>query len=589
MLVLWLFSMKAQLIKILVIFSYLLIFQPLEIASQVSVLDSLYTESQYFSLLDSSDEETFTREFEYPFLTILDEAARRRYQSLSSLEARKAFMKLYWRMSNPNPLLPENPWLMKFIERCRYVRKHFAYSKPPYFDDRGKYYLKFGEPSARYVDKGGRQFVNIFLDDAVYGIIYRIYNGFPPNKYFSVLPNETWAYQHISNDFVVYFVAEGSYFEEVNSLIKALDTRISKNSSWYWGELIKKRRAVSPIIANTVEEIESIEERLKISAAIDNMETNPMARLNFIRDLSTIATRKFTELSIKESIAKDYARRDLSVLYYDLNKSFSQVEFTTEIAQFRGPGGLTRLELLFFTPIEENFPKSVRDTLALEYSGLLRDRAYNRLMENHRTVHYSVRQAVEAGVATSVGTLHLVARAQPVELTVQVKEVESGKLGFNKLSLELRDYTGRELQLSDLLLFREIGGEREVGLLPLFAIENFQLTPVLATRVSRQVPLFCYFEVYNLKAVGVKEYDLRVEVTSRGKGRSLFKKLGSWLSGAKDVTLGLEHRRLVDADTGRELLSLDLSHLKEGAYTLRVTVTAGEKKAVAERLIRVVE
>jgi GWxTD domain-containing protein len=117
---------------------------------QENFWEATTSEKQYFVTLAAADSLAFQREFENPFVLLLDAEQKEEYFKLHSPEKRKAFMRAYWKSHNPDPLLPENDWLLDFIRRCSYVTENFPSPQPPYFDDRGKYYLRYGKPWYRY-------------------------------------------------------------------------------------------------------------------------------------------------------------------------------------------------------------------------------------------------------------------------------------------------------------------------------------------------------------------------------------------------------------------------------------------------------
>ncbi|MFX0140324.1 MAG: hypothetical protein ACFFDN_42180, partial [Candidatus Hodarchaeota archaeon] len=77
------------------------ILSPIIVFPQQSIWDSLRTEKQYVAALDSADEITFRRDFEYPFLLLLDKKQKEYYQDLKTIADRKDFIKLYWKNWNP--------------------------------------------------------------------------------------------------------------------------------------------------------------------------------------------------------------------------------------------------------------------------------------------------------------------------------------------------------------------------------------------------------------------------------------------------------------------------------------------------------
>jgi len=56
---------------------------------------SINTEDDYYSLLHQADEETFKREFEYPFTVLLTDTQKEFYFSSDSLEARKDYIRAF--------------------------------------------------------------------------------------------------------------------------------------------------------------------------------------------------------------------------------------------------------------------------------------------------------------------------------------------------------------------------------------------------------------------------------------------------------------------------------------------------------------
>ncbi|MGH7602333.1 MAG: hypothetical protein ACREOI_38695, partial [bacterium] len=94
-------------------------------------LDSIKTEKEYLAALRSADERTFQNEFEKEFLLLLDAQQAQEYDSLSTLDTRKAYIEQYWKAANPNPLLPENDWLLDVLKRRAYARENFPAPEPP--------------------------------------------------------------------------------------------------------------------------------------------------------------------------------------------------------------------------------------------------------------------------------------------------------------------------------------------------------------------------------------------------------------------------------------------------------------------------
>ncbi|MFQ5640669.1 MAG: GWxTD domain-containing protein, partial [bacterium] len=252
-------------------------------------VDTLMTEREYYSRLQAADEETFKQDFENYFLFLLNAEQKKAYEGLHSLGEKKAVIQYYWTDYNPNPLFPENDWLLEFNRRVLYAKKHYRRKSPPYVDDRGKYYIKYGEPFGRFVDAGGLVSLVNYDDD------FRIRsrhatppdlssNDDPVKKYggggqkkkstsirnkddrFSIpywtLPNETWSYENIQPNFVVYFVRDGASYRQVRSIYDAVTDRHAVRNAigatdsnleyFIWRDMIGKRDHISPALARAV-------------------------------------------------------------------------------------------------------------------------------------------------------------------------------------------------------------------------------------------------------------------------------------------------------------------------------------------------
>ncbi len=131
---------------------------------QENLYDAIANEKQYFNLLKAADEQTFKDQFEAEILLLLDEAQIKAYSRHSPLAERKCFIEYFGRAQNPNPLLPQNDRLLAHLIRRAYARGNFPYREPPYFDDRGKYFIKYGKPMFRYQELAGRRHIGSLVN-----------------------------------------------------------------------------------------------------------------------------------------------------------------------------------------------------------------------------------------------------------------------------------------------------------------------------------------------------------------------------------------------------------------------------------------
>jgi GWxTD domain-containing protein len=528
---------------------------------QQSIWDSLRTEKQYVAALDSADELTFRRDFECPFLLLLDKKQKEYYQDLKSIADRKDFIRLYWKSWNPDPLLPENEWLLVFIQRCAYVKMNFSYSESHYFDDRGKYYLKYGEPFYRYRQLGGMKTYFNYVSMRV--------------RYYEVLGNESWIYkfpdENMTDEIVIHFVDEGTHFREIERLDDAITgLRSLKKRLWYWSDMIKERAFLmsSRHLINLTSEIESLEADLYDAQYAMEIMKNKVRR-PYLRLL-----KYKTKNELEESIYK----KDFPLATYESEKASNLLTFYDDIAQFRGPGGTTQLEVTILSPVETNLVEYVSsspsDTLNIEYQCMLRDAVFNPLAADKMVMEFPLQIASRENLPNAIGNLGVFVPPQQGDIILQLKDMRNDKIGYAKQPLTIRDFSGQELMISDIQFLTEVKKANYEQLLPVFEKQNIIVAPYPYENIRKSIPVLCYFESYNLLSSGItSEYEIAIKVFSDKSRETAFKRLSNKITGKKDVTISLIHTRSVIDDTGKELISIDFSNLENGPYVLEITVT----------------
>lgn len=539
--------------------------------SQESTWDSIHDEAHYFIEMDSADEATFRREFEYPFLLLLNENQKEIYKNINALIERKTFIERFWKARNPNPILPENDWLMVYINRCIYAKKHYSSSEPPYLDDRGKYYIKYGKPSHWHKDVGGSRSVRFFRDRAVYQFLSHLYSGFPPNKYYEVYPNESWIYRNLGQDFVIYFVKIGAVFEEENSLIKALSTGLSKNKAWYWNDLIRDRAHLSPSLTSAANNLLQIENEIYTSVHLGQMVG--MDKTNIV----TPHTRILEQRYIHEAEIFMY-RKDSPVSTYDPVNAVDELKFFNDIAQFRGSHDSTKVEILFLSPLKNNVFRSrslsMQDPIGVEFQCLVRDSIYTPIVQMKDTPAFLMNSYELAGLPNAFGTLAFLAYPQKGDLTLQVKEMKEGRIGFSRQPFVIRDFRGNELMISDIQFFTKVTDTNQLQILPVLEKQTITVAPYPYREIRKSIPVFCYFEIYNIIAAGITtEYEITLKVTTDESRGGLFRGISKMITGKKEHSISLSHTRSVIGENAEELVAVDFSNLANGGFLFAITVT----------------
>ncbi|MDZ7362804.1 MAG: GWxTD domain-containing protein [candidate division KSB1 bacterium] len=526
---------------------------------QSSSYDSIRSERDYWTLLHAADDSIFRREFEAEFLLLLNKDEKAEYTQLPSLAVRKVFIEYYWKAYNPNPLLPANDRLLVHLRRRAYARKQFPARQPPYYDDRGKYHIKYGKPASRLHDIGGlKRLRETGVDVSL-------------NSY-TIQENESWSYVNITPNYVVHFAKAGDSFHEIHSL-KELFVGSQRLGLlvWYLSDVLKGRFWMSSAINETVTEIQAIETSLRSRGG---------GRSAWLKDSENTDFQLVRQVLTHIDKAEEETKRaslHVPPTAYESIHAISKLPFAAAIAQFRGPAGQTRMEITLWSPLK-NFVARLDsisgDTVNVEFACLLRNETFDSLAGARWQNKFPAKAAVLANLPDAVGNMTIIAPPQPGELNLQVKNQSNGKLGFSQQNLAVRDFRGRDLMMSDIQFFVNVTDANQQQALPVIEREGFTLAPYPYEEVHRTLPLFFYFEVYNLKSADFEnEYEITYKVIRTRGQENILKKL----SGFQDASISITNTRTVTSETSQELLAIDVNRLEKGDYRLEITVADAKK------------
>jgi GWxTD domain-containing protein len=155
---------------------------------------------------------------------ILPEKKRLELNKLSELELRDALI-AFWVARDPDPFTMENEYLGEFFRRLEYVQQHYQVNEKIGYDDRGRMYLKHGEPTDKVILPGG-------FSDSV--------------------PNESWQYITPNGQYIYHFIDKhmtGRYYlEEDLGLARRHGTST---------RLLEERSHLDPIYSRIVRSLEA--------------------------------------------------------------------------------------------------------------------------------------------------------------------------------------------------------------------------------------------------------------------------------------------------------------------------------------------
>ncbi len=488
--------------------------------AQESIWESINSTEEYFAAIEDADSALFSLEFENPFLLLLSTNQREEYYKRDSKDEKIALMKEYWWRHNPNPLNQNNPWLKDFIDRNRYVKRNFARNKYPFYDDRGKYWLKYGKPIRHYNDHR----TSFYID----------------SHYYYKYQDETWSYEDIFPDLVVHFQKRFSYFQELGPFQSLGEGR--------------RREFISSML---------LQDRLHVSPLIREILQDYPAQGKFM-----FGNRQRTAIELAPAAAPSKIPKN------------ELLSFVGDISQFRGPNGTTRLEASFLVPLPKNFVKHFFEesgqTLQIEYSAMLRNTNYEIIVSSRSPQEVPISVMAKENLLNAVGKVSLIAPPQAAELTLQVRDLTTDSLGYDQGMIDIRDFGGNDLMISDLQLYKQIEetNTRQSSVLPFRAMEGFLVSPYTYLAIRKSEPVLVYYELYNILN-GRESADIDFEITVQWDNarQALPKRILGFLKGKQNYSVSFAQTRTFTANAAKEILLLDLSDLEKGPYDLVIKIT----------------
>jgi hypothetical protein len=262
---------------------------------------------------------------------------------------------------------------------------------------------------------------------------------------------------------------------------------------------------------------------------------------------------------------------------YDAPHYPELVGFEADIVDFRAEGNKTRLDVVYVVPAEG---LSVRSTpqgrgRVLTRSVALADTAFTHVIRQERTVVFREDEDQDS-LLVDVIPSHVAPGRYTMTLTV--REAGTGKTGSVTREVEVEDYTGDSLQISDLLLASEVGdytGRTRFRRGPLEVIPQ----PSRTYRAGERLKF--YYEIYNLKAdtFGSTRYKVTTSIAainSRLRGVGAFRRARRQEAAATVEQTGTKAME-------RSYLEVDLESAKPGLNRLVLVVEDLNGNAVVQK------
>ena len=387
---------------------------------------------------------------------ILSEDMAKIYEALPDSASRVEWEAKYWRMRNPKPSSIQNPLKEEFEQRFEFAYNNFRnLIAPMYIDDRGKYYIKYGEPDDFVESIGGG--INRNYDD-----------------------NLTIAYYTL-NLYLDFVYTPGRGYEEVEDLSEAHKGPHNKKAEWAMS-LYKERISLHQMYTVFQRRVRSTNDYFSLVGVM-------MADRNDYKMSAPPSTSTFS-----------YSQQPLNA---DLRA-----------ASFRGEEGKSRLEIYYSFPLEEiNFKEGIDYPLEsyIDKSIILYDELYLPRQQKHERIQLVASTEDEVKSRTYINQHTEYITPGNYSVAMEFENKDSNRLAVLKAPIYVRDYSSDQLLLSDLQLSPRVIENAQARVLK---PNNILVVPYVSNVVSKVNPIYLYFEIYNLLLApeGMAEYEVEYTI-----------------------------------------------------------------------------
>jgi GWxTD domain-containing protein len=490
------------------------------------------TEMYYSGIVKLRDPKTW--EDVYEELEILLSPEEREHLIQLPFSEKGELVRRYWKQNDPTPTTKLNERLVEHFHRVKFARINYPDGIPPYFDDRGKIYVKYGTPDAKYLTQ---------MTGA------------------NVKENESWSYeQSIQKGLTFDFVKRGTAYRLAQDLSEAAPT----------GSGTEERNSVA---------IQLYQQRADFTDSY-----NMFALQSDQIDHSVMSNFRSERMNAVE-------KAPVSVTRYEQAEPF--LPFIYNMSQFRVAGNKSRVEV--YMGVSNNqlkyVPSGEKMSSTLLCSFVLQDSNFADIKREDRQFALQAKSLEEVRDKLFMHQENFELAPGMNTLAIRIDNPQSNAHGSYSNEIEIRDFRGSSLMVSDIQLSTNVQTTRETD--GRFVKKGFRIVPYPYTAIRRENPINIYFEVYNLKynASGRTDYTVTHTVEMLEYKRSVLSKtfgaIGRLFGTKKKAGISASYQQVKTETEVPEYLALDMGKLPPGLSRLVISITdntSGETASVSKEL-----
>ncbi len=475
------------------------------------------------------------------FRCILSDELVQIYDQIVDPEVKRNWEQRYWRLFDSTPETEQNEIYDQFIDRFRYAKKHYSNSVAPLFlDDRGKYYLKYGEPDDRVVSAG-------------VGKAYR--------------DNETWAYYQY-NLYIDFVDQLGFGYREVPSLLDAITGGPSNLKVPYAADLYRERT--------------TLHQKYHQFGPIADGAAGLSGESQFYQLTRELGNEK--QLALAAAPASDFK------YFYEKERLDAQMDCAT----FRGEHQMTRVECYYSFPLRQlKFEPGLEVPLEcpVTKSFILFNRDLEKILHRQETIRLTAENALELEKRIYLNQHNEQLPPGLYHVVLKLESPSSNRLAVLRGQLRVKDYSADALSMSDIQLSLQI--REGIAQQRLLKPNNLLVVPYVGKLLRRSSPCYIYFEIYHLILGDRGTTRYRIEYELQALSEPASSPLAAATQFISYLVRGEKSEQKVGSSFESEgttefqqiYLMLDLSKFPAGPCTLKIVVTdlASGKTVTAEK------
>jgi len=468
------------------------------------------------------------------FLMTKDE--KQEYKKLA-MNQRGDLFRRFWKGKDPTPTTQKNERYEVHYERVKIALENYPDIIPPHYDDRGKVYVKYGQPDDRYISK-------IYMD--------------------GIKQNESWTYEESVRPGLTFdFVRKGNIYRQAISLLEAAPAGVSPaNARTYASELYYDRISLSESYA-------------RIFATPD-------------------FTSALNDFQADRGDAQAYAPPE----NYKFELPGRKIEFIYTASRFRAREEDKILtEFYFAIPLNQLSYKTLADQSlngTLIYNMMIQDTAYHTIDQKTGRIPISARSQDELLGRVFVHQENFTLDPGQYRFSVRVENPEGDARGLYTNAISTQSYKGDHVKLSDIQLSSKVEASDPNN--QRFVKNDLHVMPYPYHVLRLDQLIYIYFEGYNLSfnENGLNDYTISYRInmvkTKRGFLSKTIGSVGRLFGGRSKGRVGSSYNRKGRDRAIIEYLSIDLSRMKPGEAEIVLTLTDNitgktDKKSVSLQLV----